>query len=655
MCAARFQALPYAHPLGPCLARLKQSHARPGPNPLSDLKPAPNRRRNVDVCETTPVRRALAGQPCRRPGPMFASTIPPRALEPTPKAPSAIPCVSRTGPKSGCYLLVLFLLQQLEGVVGVRVASTAAVEARPGLLPGKHCSRAQSMPLNAPVPRFAEKRAYRRARLRAAQQGGTMYKGRWHSAAALQSLPYAPPQPIPRSFRRARPRSGRTFLLRCLSWNAGGLTAGIFQEYMAWIEAQGHYHVCVIQETHWADSSEFLSGKWACVHSAPPAAHRSDDMYAGVLVLVSRTHFQDPAVHEVVVGGRLVHVRAKLKHSDVAIDIVATYQHVWRSHLSLHENRALRATVWQAMDDTIRSLPSRNILIACGDYNTNLRPCLPHVGRAVGPVTQASSLDDHLSHMIARHDLCALNSWHARPAYTFTSHTGVSQIDYVITRRTAATGISRQARPLYHFPVAGWRQAGHVPVEAQIPVLPVHWRPGVQHSPVKPVDKARLIKAAAECNPDAEHLHQLVAAKLQDLPTDDPHVLHDRINTVLQECVQQAFPAAAASDNRVSAQEPFRASARLTWQLYRAARRPRVATVAAILHKWKLCTAFARASVALRHQSRSLKRAAFQTKLAQAEEAATRGDQRTLYQIVRSLDLRLAITSPDCAMHRANF
>ncbi|OLP94419.1 LINE-1 reverse transcriptase-like [Symbiodinium microadriaticum] len=173
--------------------------------------------------------------------------------------------------------------------------------------------------------------------------------------------------------------------------------------------------------------------------------------------------------------------------------------------------------------------------------------------------------------------------------------------------------------------------------QAQIPVLPVHWRPGKQQNSAKPIDKARLIQAAADRNQDAEHLQQLVAAKLQDLPLADPHALHDRINAILQASVQQAFPAVAASDNRVSAQEPFRASARFTWQLYRAVRRPRVATAAAILHKWKLCTAFARASAALRHQSRSLKRAAFQSKLAQAEDAATRGDQRTLYQIVRSL------------------
>ncbi|CAE7946816.1 Pol, partial [Symbiodinium sp. KB8] len=91
------------------------------------------------------------------------------------------------------------------------------------------------------------------------------------------------------------------------------------------------------------------------------------------------------------------------------------------------------------------------------------------------------------------------------------------------------------------------------------------------------------------------------------------------------------------TDTRVSAQVPYRASARQTWHLYAQMRRPRVATIAAMLHKWKLHVAFARASRALRQQSRELKRAAFANKLLQAEAAAQRGDQRTLFQIVRSL------------------
>ena len=352
--------------------------------------------------------------------------------------------------------------------------------------------------------------------------------------------------------------------------------------------------------------------------------------------MLSRAYFQDPAVHEII-GGRVVHVRAKPKHLDVSLDIVASYQHVWRSHLSTQENTRLRDSVWDAFDRTLSSLPSRNILLACGDYNTNLRPQHPHVGNAVGPATGASTIDSRLPALLANHDLCALNSWHAQPPHTHYSHQGYSQIDYVLTRRNVATGSSRQARPLHHFPVAGWRLAGHLPVEAQLPMLPVHWRPGHLQTSSPPIDKARLLEAATSGNADAAALQALVAAQLQDLPTHDPHALHTRVNHILQKCVQQVFPPTPAADCRVSAQAPFRASAKTTWRLYALLRRPRVATIAAMLHKWKLYLAFARASRALRQQCKDLKRIAFAAKLRQAEEAAQRGDQRTLFQIVRSL------------------
>ncbi|CAE7187361.1 unnamed protein product [Symbiodinium necroappetens] len=401
-------------------------------------------------------------------------------------------------------------------------------------------------------------------------------------------------------------------------------------------QVHNKYQVCVVQETHWSASSEYYSGKWLCIHSAPAPADAATDRYAGLLVMLSRAHFQDPAVHEVI-GGRVVHVRAKPKHSDVSLDIVATYQHVWRSHLSTQENTKLRDSVWDALDVTLGSLPSRNILFACGDYNTNLRPQHPHVGNAVGPATSASTTDSRLPALLASHDLCALNSWHAQPPHTHYSHQGYSQIDYVLTRRNVATGTSRQARPLHHFPVAGRRLAGHLPVEAQLPMLPVHWRPGRPQTTSPPIDRARLLEAATSCNADAAALQTLVAEKLQDLPIHDPHALHTRVNHILQQCVRQVFPPPPIADSRVSAQAPFRASARQTWRLYALLRRPRVATIAAMLHKWKLYLAFARASRALRQQCKDIKWTAFSTKLLQAEEAAQRGDQRTLFQIVRSL------------------
>ena len=98
--------------------------------------------------------------------------------------------MSRAGPKSGNHMNLVVLAIPQQQVVGVRVASIAAAEAGPDLGSGKLCSGALSVPLDPPAP--SEKRAYRRARLRAARAGGTMYRGRWHSAATLQALPYAP-------------------------------------------------------------------------------------------------------------------------------------------------------------------------------------------------------------------------------------------------------------------------------------------------------------------------------------------------------------------------------------------------------------------------------------------------------------------------------
>ena len=643
MCAVRFQALPTQHPLGPYLRirRRFPNAAHPRPNPCrSDLDSG-----HFAVSCWLPPTVAQGGALARHAseGRYQANTrsFPKPRRPPNLKHhPSSHPqTLSQAGPKSGCCLplSVMLMIHSIEGAVGVRVASIAAVEAGPGATPGKHCSKALSMPLTQAVPKHSEKRAYRRARLRAARVGGTYYRGRWHSAASLQTLPYTPITAAPRSTpRRAQRRTSTTPMLHCISWNAGGLNAGLYQELIAWLEVQNKYQVCVVQETHWSASSEYFSGKWVCVHSAPAPADATTDRYAGLLILLSRAYFQDPAVHEVI-GGRVVHVRAKPKHSDVSLDIVATYQHVWRSQLSTQENSRLRDSVWDALDATLCSLPSRNILFACGDYNTNLRPQPPHVGNAVGPVTSASKLDSRLPQLLERHDLCALNSWHARPLHTYYGHTGYSQIDYIITRRNTATGTSRQARPLHQFPVAGWRLAGHLPIEAQLPMLPVHWRPGRPQHSTQPVDKARLLEAATSCNEDAMALRALVAAKLQDLPVTDPHALHTRVNQILQQCVRQAFPPPQAADGRVSAQAPFRASAKHTWHLYALLRRPRVATIAAMLHKWKLHLAFARASRALRQQSKDLKRAAFAGKLMQAEEAAQRGDQRTLFQIVRSL------------------
>ena len=238
-CTVRFQALPTLHPLGPSLRPRRRLKL-----PLVPASAQPCRSASDDG------PRADANQgcgahcrACTGTSTAIVSTHPKPHKPLTPKhhPPKPPKSMSQAGPKSGCCLplSVMMLTHSIEGAVGVRVASIAAVEAGPGASPGKHCSRALSMPLTQAVPRFSEKRAYRRARLRAARAGGTYYRGRWHSAASLQTLPYTPPQAAPRfKPRRARQHAGATSELHCLSWNAGGLHAGLYQELVAWLEVQ---------------------------------------------------------------------------------------------------------------------------------------------------------------------------------------------------------------------------------------------------------------------------------------------------------------------------------------------------------------------------------------------------------------------------------
>ena len=388
-----------------------------------------------------------------------------RELKPRSSPGHATPAQSRSGPKSGRRALMLICVHlQHRAAVGARVASTTAVEVGPGSAElGKHCGPVPGAPQGpSPTPKTSEKRAYRRARLRAAHKGGTYYRGRWHTAADLKALPYTPTPPMPRSLRAApRRRKARYPSVQCFSWNAGGLSSAVYQELVSWLDVQGTFQIAVLQESHWPHCSDYTSGNWMCIHSAsdPDAAY---DRYAGVMVMLSKQHFQDPAVHEIH-KGRVLHVRATHKLTQTRIDVLAVYQHVWRSHLSTQQNHDLRGAVWQHLHEACARLPARNFLLLCGDFNATVQPERYAAGPASLP-SDTSYPDRQLNRLLAAHSLCALNTWHASPAYTHYSHTGQTQIDFVITRRSTAGQASKQARPLIDFPVARWRLSGHLPL-----------------------------------------------------------------------------------------------------------------------------------------------------------------------------------------------
>ena len=479
LCSRQHQLLAFAHPFGPSLARLRRSHPKPATSPTRPLtcrcSSHSNQPRNGARIHRACCMDAAAGRgPGSTAGSVQFRPNLPKSQEPYMRkfARHPRPCYSRAGPKSGACLQLLVLTHLSKEVGGVKVASASAAEAGPGSAElGKHRGPVLGAPpSHALKPKTSEKRAYRRARLRAMQNGGTYYRGRWHTLADLRVLEYTPTPPLPRSLRaKPRRRQARLPPVPCLSWNAGGLSSAVYQEFMAWLEGQSKFQIIMLQETHWPQSSDYTSGHWMCVHSAsdPAEAH---DSYAGVMIMLSKKHFRDPAVHEIH-RGRVLHVRATHVTTNTTVDILVVYQHVWRSHLTAQRNHELRDGIWQHLHTACAKIPARHFLLVGGDFNASVRPKRHEAGPASMP-SKANPQDPQLNRLLTAHNLCALNTWGARPAYTHYSHTGKTQIDYVLTRCATAGQTSKMAKPLINFPVAGWRQAGHLPIQATLSIVP---------------------------------------------------------------------------------------------------------------------------------------------------------------------------------------
>ncbi|CAE7773628.1 pol [Symbiodinium sp. CCMP2592] len=213
---------------------------------------------------------------------------------------------------------------------------------------------------------------------------------------------------------------------------------------------------------------------------------------------------------------------------------------------------------------------------------------------------------------------------------------GDTQIDFIATRHRTAGGRAKWARAITGFPVGAHRQSGHYPVFAQLPVVPFFLsqpRQTATHS----YDKLALQQAFREQSPSAEVLRQRVADRLQEIPTQDLVLLQQQLNRVLLQETATVFPARKAADGRISADPAFQVSARQTWHLYRLAKKACVCTLRGIWRQWHRTAQFAKASNRLRQQSKQLKRSQLLSLVDTAEQAANKGDQRVLYEVVRRL------------------
>ncbi|CAE7726510.1 hypothetical protein AK812_SmicGene44773 [Symbiodinium microadriaticum] len=220
---------------------------------------------------------------------------------------------------------------------------------------------------------------------------------------------------------------------------------------------------------------------------------------------------------------------------------------------------------------------------------------------------------------------------------TFFPPTGQTQIDYIITRQCSANLQAKRAYPDHTFPIGGSRLSGHHPIRAQLPMQSYHKPPSQEAPTGAPIDLAALQAAVSKASPEALDMQARIANRLQQVDITNLVSTHRHVNRILLEEAVATFPKQMAADNRVSAQPEYRISARSVWHLYRELKKPRVCTPHEIFAKWKLATAFARASKALRRQSHYLKKQFYESQVDQAEAAAHSNDQRSLFLIVRRL------------------
>ena len=383
----------------------------------------------------------------------------------------------------------------------------------------------------------ARKRAFKRAQMRALRDGGTTYRGQHHDATSL-SLRYIG-QCSPRVKQPSQNRSTPN-LVKVVTWNCGGLHAGRYAELMAWMNsAQADpIHILMLQECHWPQSTEFQSDKWVHVYSGLGASQ------AGVMIVVNRQLAQPHQIRFVELEqGRILHVRLEL---DPPLDALCVYQHAWSTESGRNRPAQLRDTVradllrkrssvWQIIDNWVRSIPARNTLVIGGDMNASLQTAQPHVGLGVHPHTYPHGDQQVFQQMVAANGLIAMNTWRkaGRQSGTYLHMQHSVQIDYLLTRLPCSQA-SRNARALHQEPIIHPSGMRHVPVLGYVPTPTKPHTPKASH--IKQHDVHRALRQQPELQ---QTFVREVGRAFESQPDKD---LDECLQTAWRACVSQRRP-----------------------------------------------------------------------------------------------------------------
>ena len=477
------------------------------------------------------------------------------------------------------------------------------------------------------------KRAIRRAAGRATAQGGTWYKGKWITAKHLSHINTACTQRTQTGSHRRGPRGGTkgSERLRLLSLNVGSLSTLLWQELKEFLLTAPHDIIC-LQETHWSTSSEFIVQGWRAVHSGSKA--RAD----GVLTLFHPRHKADTIRHEEIQQGRVL--RTQLQTPQGRVEVFNCYQFPHNFTVNPNVLRDKRQTLLSKLGRAVAGIPLRATLIIAGDFQAEVKPAVPHVGRSTCNTpfhTGADALDpDALNTFLESHGLTALNTWCGPPQPTQFNQapnkkTGTSQIDCIITRLNTADTQAKRVK-ISQPPVGTWRlHIGHFGLEANLRVMN-HFLLPARKAATVPIDKTGLDAAARGQDPRAQQLRDAVAERVEQSVQSSPERTID-LNKVLLQACQETFPAVEkppAKQNEVI-QHLWRLRQQARYTAVQAKRTGR------LFAAWRAAIRYHLEAKKAAKACHAKKRQEILDLLQLTEDAAQQGDQRKVYQMVKKL------------------
>lgn len=128
------------------------------------------------------------------------------------------------------------------------------------------------------------KRSYKRAIKRVQLHGFTWYQGQLltsqHLPTPCHERPEVTSAPLPTT-RNIRRRHSHGCRYSCLTWNIGGLSRESWDSFNEWLTLQD-IDIILLQESHWKHTSDWLQGRYFCLHSG-------GNSHSGVLTMIAKS------------------------------------------------------------------------------------------------------------------------------------------------------------------------------------------------------------------------------------------------------------------------------------------------------------------------------------------------------------------------------